>query len=174
MLNRYFLQIVLGSIVLACAVQAPAQSITSGNVTGVVTDPAHSAVPNASVTLTDVDTNAVQKTTTGAQGNYRFAFIQPGIYKISVSAAGFGTQERAEIVVTPGQPTAADFQLQISGVSTTVEVSESGAVLQTENADTTTHYSAQQIENLPNPGGRHHLHCSDGPRCGDEHSGWLR
>jgi Carboxypeptidase regulatory-like domain/TonB-dependent Receptor Plug Domain len=153
MLNRYLSVIFLAWIAVACAVQAAAQSITSGAVTGVVTDPAHAAVPNASVTLTDEDTAAVQKATTSGQGTYRFAFIKPGIYKVSVSAAGFGGQQRGGIVVTPGQPIAADFQLQISGVSTTVEVAEAGAVLQTENADATTHYSAQQIENLPNPGG---------------------
>ena len=152
MLNRYLSAIFLGFIVITCAVQAAAQSITSGDVTGIVTDPAHAAVPNASVTLTNVNTNAVQKATTSDKGTYRFAFIQPGNYKVSVSAAGFGAQERGGIVVTPGQPTAADFQLQLSGVSTTVEVSESGTVLQTENADSTTHYSAQQIANLPNPG----------------------
>lgn len=153
MLKRHFSLIFLGCMVIACALRAPAQSITSGDVTGVITDPARAAIPNASVTLTNVDTNAVQTTTTSDKGTYRFAFVQPGTYKVSVSASGFGAQERAGIVVTPGQPTAADFQLQISGVSTTVEVSAAGAVLQTENADTTTHYGAQQIANLPNPGG---------------------
>ncbi|HEX4164856.1 MAG TPA: TonB-dependent receptor, partial [Bryobacteraceae bacterium] len=153
MLNRYLSLILLGWIVLACALQAPAQSITSGDVTGAVTDPAHGALPGASVTLTNVDTNAIQRAKTGGQGTYRFAFVQPGTYKLSVAAAGFGTQERSGIVVTPGQPTAANFQLQIAGVSTAVEVTESGSVLQTENADATTHYSSHQLENLPNPGG---------------------
>ena len=153
MLKRYVALVFSGWVVLACGMQAAAQSITSGDVTGIVTDPAHAAIPNASVTLTNVDTNAVQRATTGDQGNYRFAFIQPGTYKVSVSAPGFGAQERGGIVVTPGQPTAANFQLQVSGVSTTVEVTESGPVLQTENADATTHYSDQQIANLPNPGG---------------------
>jgi Carboxypeptidase regulatory-like domain len=153
MLNRYLSLIVLGWIVLACALQTAAQSITSGDVTGVVTDPAHGAVPDAAVTLTNVDTNAIQRAKTGGQGTYRFAFVQPGTYKVSVSATGFGPQERSGVVVTPGQPTAADFQLQIAGVSTAVEVTEAGSVLQTENADATTHFSSQQVENMPNPGG---------------------
>ncbi|MBV9300689.1 MAG: carboxypeptidase regulatory-like domain-containing protein, partial [Acidobacteriaceae bacterium] len=94
MLKRYVALVFSGWVVLACGMQAAAQSITSGDVTGIVTDPAHAAIPNASVTLTNVDTNAVQRATTGDQGNYRFAFIQPGTYKVSVSAPGFGAQER--------------------------------------------------------------------------------
>jgi hypothetical protein len=141
------------AVLVACTLQLAAQSITSGDVTGLVTDPSHAAVPDAHVTLTNTQTNAVRTTTTNAQGNYRFAFIEPGTYKVSVSASGFGAQEQGGIVVTPGQPTAANFQLQLSGVSTTVEVTEAGAVLQTENADSTTHFGSQQIANLPNPGG---------------------
>ena len=153
MLNRYFSSVFVAGIILASAFQMAAQSITSGDVTGVVTDPGHAAVPDASVTLTNLDTNVSQKTATGAQGNYRFAFVQPGNYKVSVSATGFGTQEHAGIVVTPGQPVAANFQLPLAGVSTTVEVLEAPAIIQTENADATTHFSSQQIENLANPGG---------------------
>jgi hypothetical protein len=153
MLRRYLWLIFFGCIVTACALQTSAQSITSGDVTGVVTDPTHAAVPSASVRLTNTDTNASQTATTSGQGAYHFAFVKPGTYKLSVSASGFGAQERGGIVVTPGQPTAADFQLQISSVATTVDVEESGVVLQTENADFTTHYSGRQIENLPNPGG---------------------
>ncbi len=90
MLNRHLSLVFLGWIVLACGVQATAQSITSGDVTGVVTDPAHAAVPNASVTLTNVNTNVVQTATTGSQGTYRFAFTQPGTYKVSFPQVDLG------------------------------------------------------------------------------------
>ena len=54
------------------------QSITSGDVTGTITDPSSAAVPNASITLTSLNTNAQQKATTNAEGSYRFAFVSPG------------------------------------------------------------------------------------------------
>ena len=153
MLNRYRSLILVSWIILACALQLAAQSITSGDVTGIVTDPGHAAIPNASVTLKNVDTNLQQTTTTNEQGTYRFAFVQPGTYNVSVSASGFGAQEHGGVIVTPGQPSTANFQLPLAGVSTTIEVLESPAVIQTENADATTHFAAQQIENMPNPGG---------------------
>src|ERR1700691_465617 len=111
------------------------QSITAGDVTGIVTDPSGAAVPNAAVTLTSIDTNASRKATTNAEGSYRFAFVPPGGYKIAVSASGFQTQERPGLAVSAGQPTALNVQLQIASSSQSVNVVEAPSALQTENAD---------------------------------------
>jgi hypothetical protein len=56
-------------------------------------------------------------------------------------------------VVTAGQPTAANAQLQVASASTEVDVIEAPPVLQTENADVSTSYNTETIANLPNPGG---------------------
>src|SRR5271165_5409516 len=105
-------QIVLLScaFVLFFALSIPtySQSITAGDVIGTVTDPSGSAVPNASVTLTNVNTNTVQKETTNMEGSYRFAFVPPGAYKVSVTANGFQGQDRTGINVSAGQPSNVD------------------------------------------------------------------
>jgi outer membrane receptor protein involved in Fe transport len=129
-----------------------AQSITSGDVTGMVTDPTGAAVPNAKVTLTNSNTNVSQNASTGIQGTYRFAFVAPGPYSVTVNATGFQVQQRTGVVVTAGQPTAADIRLQIAAASQTVDVSEASEVVQSEDADVTTTYGAETILNLPNPG----------------------
>ena len=133
--------------------QAAAQSITSGDVTGTVTDPTGASVPNAKVTLTNQNTNISLNTSTNMQGSYRFAFLAPGTYSVTVSATGFQAQQRTDLVITAGQPTAADIQLQVASAAQTIEVSAATAVVQTENADVGTNYTAQMVVNLPNPGG---------------------
>jgi hypothetical protein len=139
---------------LLCAPQSSAQSITSGEVTGTITDPSGAAVPNASVTLTNVNTNGAQQTTTNAEGSYKFAFTAPGVYKVAVTSGGFQAAERSGVNVVAGSPTPLDIQLTLGGgPNTTVNVVEAAAVLQTENADDTTSFSAQQIQDLPNAGG---------------------
>jgi hypothetical protein len=145
--------VILG-VSLLCAPRSFAQSITAGEVTGTVTDPSGAAVPNASVTLTNVNTNAAQMATTNAEGSYKFAFTVPGIYRVAVTASGFQGAERSGVNVVAGSPTPLDIRLTLGGgPNTTVEVVEAAAVLQTENADDTTSFSAEAIQDLPNPGG---------------------
>ena len=132
---------------------AGAQSITSGDITGTVTDPSGAAVPKAAVTLTNVNTNATENTITSSQGTYRFAFVPVGAYSLTVKAVGFQVQQKNGIVVTAGQPTAADIQLQLATATETVQVSEASSVIQTENADVATAYNTETLQNMPNPGG---------------------
>ncbi len=130
-----------------------AQSITSGDVTGTITDPSGAGVPNAMVKLTNTNTNVSENTTTSQSGGYRFAFVVPGAYSVTVNASGFQQQQRAGIVVTAGQPATADMRLQVASATQTVEVSEATEAVQTENADVSTSYNAQMVANLPTPGG---------------------
>jgi len=140
-------------LIIALTVPLTAQSITSGDVTGTVTDPTGAAVPGATVTLTNVNTNGAQTATTNNEGSYRFAFVTPGTYKVTASAAGFQKQDHPGIVVSAGQPTTVAVQLTVSGASETVDVVEAVTALQTQNADVATNFDTQMIENLPNPGG---------------------
>src|SRR5215469_8801830 len=152
MLRNLFTLCISACLLVWLSVEARAQSITSGDVTGTITDPSGAGVPNAAVTLTNTNTNTTQNTTTNPQGTYRFAFVLPGTYSVTVKAAGFQSQQKARIVVTAGQPAAADIQLQLAAATQTVEVSENTAVVQTENADVSTNFNTEQVLNLPNPG----------------------
>jgi hypothetical protein len=130
---------------------AAAQSLTSGDVSGTVTDPTGAVVPNASLTLKNNDSGTAQTRTTNAQGSYRFSLLAPGTYTISVSATGFqGTQK--QITITVGQNATANIQLSLGSASQTVEVSAAGGVVQTENADVSTTFSQDQVALVPNPG----------------------
>ena len=135
------------------SVSSNAQSVTSGDVAGTITDPTGAEIPHAAVTLTNVNTNATAKTTSSADGTYRFVFLPPGTYKLNVSATGFQSAQRNGIAVSAGQPTAANIQLQVASATQAITVTEAPPVLQTENADVSTNYNAETILNLPNPGG---------------------
>src|ERR1700733_170647 len=86
-LSRLHKSLLVFSVVcmlVAFSAKLPAQSITSGDVTGTVTDPTGAAIPGATVTLTNVNTNTSQQATTNNDGSYRFAFVPPGAYKVNV------------------------------------------------------------------------------------------
>src|SRR4029077_3924465 len=66
-----------------------AQTQTSGDVTGVVSDPSGASVPQARVTLVDRSKGSHQETQTNKDGVYHFFLLEPGDYTVSVNASGF-------------------------------------------------------------------------------------
>jgi hypothetical protein len=152
MLRNSFLLLVGLGMLITFSTQSRAQSVTAGDVTGIVSDPSGAAIPGATVILTNVNTNTSQTQVTNGDGSYRFAFIQPGTYKITVSASGFQSQQQPAIIVTAGQPATASIQLAVAGASQTVDVVEGTTAIQTQNADVSTTFNQNMIENLPNPG----------------------
>jgi hypothetical protein len=138
-------------MLIACSLSF-AQSLTTGDVSGTVTDPLGAVVPAATVTLTNTDTNVSQKTPTNGDGSYRFSYVSPGAYKIDVVAKGFQTQEHTGLIVAAGQPLAVGVQLKVATATQTVDVVEQVAVIQTENADTSSSFNQSMIREMANPG----------------------
>src|SRR5258707_14190822 len=149
---RTLLLCALTCVLVACLTTAAvSQSLTSGDLTGLVTDPSGAAIPNANVTLTNNATGATQTNTTNDQGTYRFSLLSPGTYTLSISASNFQDVHQTA-TVTVGQATSVNAQLQLSSASQSVEVTGEAAVVHTENADLTTSFSPEQISQVPNPG----------------------
>jgi len=128
-----------------------AQTSTTGDITGVVSDPSGSVIPNATVTLKDETKGVTQQSTSNAQGTYRFYLLTPGPYTVSVTATGFQTTSR-RVDVAVGQVQTVGFQLTLGASSSSVTVTEAAPLLQTDNGDTSTALTQQQIANVPNPG----------------------
>src|ERR687893_526529 len=83
------------------AVPAFAQaSSSSAELRGQVTDPAGAAVPNAAVTVTDINKGTSRTTTTDEEGTYVFLNLLPSSYELKVSSGNFapGTT-RVELTV---------------------------------------------------------------------------
>ncbi len=133
------------------AIPAAAQSLVSGDVTGIVSDPSGAIVPNVTTTLKNNGTGQTQTTTTNASGVYRFSFVEPGVYTVTVNAPGFQNAERTVHVVV-GQATTNNVQLAVAGTSQTVEVTAEGAVIQTQNGNISTTFTPEQVALVPNPG----------------------
>ena len=129
-----------------------AQSGTSGAITGTVLDATGAALPGAEVTATEVDTKAVRTAQTDHDGRFLFSQVNPGIYSVGVRASGFANQISQPIAVEVGRTTALSFNLAVSAISHTIEVTAQQTLLTLENPNTTTTIEAKAIENLPNAG----------------------
>ncbi len=131
---------------------AAAQSQTSGDITGVVMDATGAVVPGATITLRNDATGAVATTASNNQGSYRFSLLLPGSYTLSVAATGFQTTSR-NVPVSVGQAATLDFHLAIGTATQTVTVTSEAAVVQADNGNISTTYSAQQLAQVPTGGG---------------------
>lgn len=86
-----------------------AQTSTTGEITGVVTDPDGAIVPNISVTLKNIETGTATATTTNSLGIYTFPLLQPGKYQLSATATGSSDRSRKPSASRP-QSTALDWE----------------------------------------------------------------
>jgi hypothetical protein len=143
--------LVLLLVVLMAAVSVGAQTSTTGDIAGVVTDPTAAVISGVPITLKNVDTGKLAATTTNGQGSYNFSLLQPGKYSVSADAAGFQKVIKT-VTVTLGTSTTVNLQLSLSSQNESVEVTDEVIGVQTEDANLQTTFNAQQIAVLPNPG----------------------
>jgi hypothetical protein len=137
------------AILLLVPVLAWAQTDTAA-VVGTVTDPSGAVLPNATVTITNVDTGAKRTTQTSSVGEYSLPLLQVGTYKVTIEAKGFKTYLANDLPLTAGTRARLDAKLEIGTVSETIEVeAASAAALHTENATIGTLISQQAVQDLP-------------------------
>jgi hypothetical protein len=139
----------------ALPILAPAafgQTMTTGDIVGVVTDATGAVVPAAKITIRFADTNETHSAVTNASGQYRFALLQPGDYEVIGEATGLKSKtEKFTLLV--GQESAINLKLEVQTANVTVEVQATAAILQTENANQASGFTTAQMVQLPGGGG---------------------
>src|SRR5690349_6194733 len=98
---RYGIGFSLGMFLLISVI-AHAQ-LTTGTITGTVTDPSGAAIPGAGITVKSVDTGTTRNSVAGPTGRYEIANLPVGKYDVSSSLAGFQTSIRAGVELTVGK-----------------------------------------------------------------------
>jgi hypothetical protein len=132
----------------ATYVRLLAQASTSLN--GRVTDCSGAVIPGATVRLTLESTGAVRGSATSNTGQYQFSQLVPGRYTLSVSAAGFATDERKDMDLLVSQPATANVELQLAAVTAQVTVSSAAQeMLNTTDATLGNAFDANQVASLP-------------------------
>ncbi len=149
--SRIFISVLFCLAWLALAGNLCAQSSTTGSIVGIVTDPSGAALPGASIQLRNLGTGAQVTAHANGLGQYRFALLPPGSYRVTIIAAGFRTVSR-KVPVSLGQATTLNAALPITASTQVVNVTSEASVVQTNNANISTTFSAQQIALTPNPG----------------------
>ena len=150
--RRPSLLVVMGLLLLlpVCRLSI-AQTTNSGGLAGVVSDPSHAVVPDADVEIKDNLKGVRQLTKTDREGVYRFFFLAPSAYTLTVTHAGF-RQERRAVNVLLGPPGTVNVTLEIPKTNSEVTVTDDAPNIQAENGDVSTTLNQKQISEVPNPG----------------------
>ena len=136
----------LVSLLLTPAAWAQA---SRASILGQVTDPTRSGIPQAIVSIVRVDTNERIETTANASGEFSFAFLNPGIYRVQASAPGFKTLERFGLRLETDETISLPLTLAIGDISERVTVAASRETLDMSSADNVTRLDPVKLSDLP-------------------------
>jgi len=128
----------------------PAEAqLYTGTITGTVTDPSGALILGAHVQLVDEQKGFSFSGTTDQTGRYLFRSVPPGIYKITVEAQGFATQDQSGINIDVNQNVAVNFSMRVGATNQTVEITAASPVLATQDAVTGQLVDRRFINDLP-------------------------
>ena len=113
--------------------QTFAQSDTA-SISGLVKDVSSAIVPNASVVIKNEQTGVERRAKSNDSGNYIITNLPPGLYTVTVEAAGFKRYEKTGNKLDPSISTTVNADLQVGSVAETVEVTATAVTLQSESA----------------------------------------
>jgi hypothetical protein len=143
------LAVAAGLTALLFAVSPAAAQITTGEITGRVTDAQGSAVPGATVTAENPATGLQRTTISSATGDYTVSQLPPGIYTISAELQGFRRVTTSDIEVNVGTRRTLNLQLEIGALTETVEVTTEAALIETTKSEIAGVVTPTEIQNLP-------------------------
>jgi hypothetical protein len=146
------------AIVLSISPTPCLAQVLYGSLVGNVSDQSQGAVPGATVSITNRDTNLSRRAVTNEAGIYSFPNLQSGTYSVMVQMAGFTDFVRNDVPVAANTAVRVDVQLRVAGVDAEVTVTADTEIapLQTERADVQHEISHQEFESLPSPIGRNY------------------
>jgi hypothetical protein len=139
--------LVMASLVMTLNPRGMAQTDT-GRVAGTVTDPTGAVIPGATLTLTNTATGATQAQTSSGDGNFSFAAVTRGSYRIEAKRDGFATAGQTfELQVSQVQNVM--FHLTAGSTTTVVEVTDAAPPVDLSTSSTGEVIAGRQVTELP-------------------------
>ena len=143
------LRAVLLSMVLLLFAGAAKAQVLYGSLTGNVTDASSAPIPGAKIEAANVGTGIATQAVTDVRGVYLINELQPGIYRVAISAGGFATVVQENVRVDANTERRADVQLQVARVNQQITVTAAAEALQTDRTDVKSQLGTTQVTSLP-------------------------
>ena len=142
--------LLLTSLVLSASLTW-AQSATS-SLSGTILDAKGALIPGADVTLSNALNGFTRTVKTTNEGVYQFLQVPPAAYELAVSAKGFATVKRSNVVLQVSSPGTVNLTLQVEGQAVSIEVSAEAPAVNTSDATLGHNFNTKQLIDLPSEG----------------------
>ena len=123
--------------------------VNTVNLSGTVLDPQGLAVKGATITLKNNANGAGRTGASGDNGRFEIIGVPPGIYTMTVEAAGFATLKNSALRLVFGTSPEYNPQLQLKTSSESINVTAAADLVETTKTDVSTSITQSQIDNLP-------------------------
>jgi hypothetical protein len=134
-MRRWFRVILSVALVLVSPAGLRAQAV-KGELLGNVTDQAGLAIPGATVTATEVNTNISYTAVTNENGHYTFSNLKDGTYRVQGELSGFKKVIRDKVDVPVNTTVRVDLKMEVGAIEESVTVVGESPLLQTDRVDT--------------------------------------
>src|SRR5215472_16111817 len=104
-------KLALWTVLFACLIAARPVHAQNASLAGSVADPSGMPVSGATVRLTNLATDFMDKQKADPSGNYLFESVPSGEYSLLVGARGFKNIVKDHVVLRGGEPERMDFKL---------------------------------------------------------------
>ena len=142
-----FAMAVAGLCLLLPEVAQP--QVDTGTIRGAITDSSGRPVPDAQVSITNQGTGFVSHVRSLSDGTYLFTPLHAGTYSVTVEMTGFDKETKAGIILDVQQNAVVDFGLKPGQVSTSVDVTATTPLLQSQDASVGQVFDAHEVDTLP-------------------------
>lgn len=140
------IRLYLALLIFVCCL--PAQEFRA-TITGTVTDPQGSTIPNARVEAVNLATQVANEARTNESGVYVIPFLPVGNYSVTVTADGFKRAARSSIELRVGDRINLDFRLELGAITEQVTVSAAAELLETTTASKGQVIDSAKVRDLP-------------------------
>jgi hypothetical protein len=139
---------VLAALALSLAAWPAHAQMTTGSVTGRITDAQGAAIPGVAVHATNSDTGFTRADTTDQAGSYRLSALPVGTYTITAQLAGFRRHDETDVAVNIGREFGLDLTLQV-GLAEAITVTAAPGLISTRSSSVGQVVDLARIEGLP-------------------------